>query len=176
MKLLAVALPVTAKLVNVPTDVILPCAAVVTVPATTAVVAFGTVPVTLAPGILVRPAPDPLNCDPVTVPVTDTNPPVWLAALTIVVAITLLAAMLPDVLSIPVVFRLPPMMLPETDTVVPVKLATFTTVVNMPLLATAFPVALIVVATRLAPFTLPTVLMLPLIIFPTALIVVATLT
>ena len=38
--------PVVDRLVRVPTDVILPCAAVVTVPA---VVALDTVPVTLAP-------------------------------------------------------------------------------------------------------------------------------
>ena len=31
-----------------------------------ATVALATVPVTLAPGILVNPAPDPLNCEPVT--------------------------------------------------------------------------------------------------------------
>ena len=73
LKLPLVMLPVTARLVSVPTDVILPCAAVVTVPA---VVAAGTVPVTLAPGIEVSPAPDPLNCEPVTVLVTDTVVPV----------------------------------------------------------------------------------------------------
>ena len=61
-KLPAVMLPVTAKLVKVPTEVILGCAAVVTVAAT---VAAGTVPVTLAPGIDERPAPDPLNWLPV---------------------------------------------------------------------------------------------------------------
>ena len=53
-------------------------------------------------------------------PVTVTTPPVKLAALLIVVAITLLAAILPDVLNVPVVFRLPPVMLPVTDTIVPV--------------------------------------------------------
>ena len=68
-----VTLPVTVTLVNVPTEVILGCAAVVTVPA---VVAEATVPVTLAPGIDVRPAPDPLNCDPVTWPAAEINPPV----------------------------------------------------------------------------------------------------
>ena len=65
VKLPAVMLPVTATLVNVPTDVILGCAAVVTVPAVVAEVADATAPVTLPPGIDVNPAPDPLNCDPV---------------------------------------------------------------------------------------------------------------
>ena len=67
------------KPVSVPTLVMLPCAAVVTVPAVVADVADvadGTVPVTLAPGIDVNPAPDPLNCDPVTVLVTLTVVPV----------------------------------------------------------------------------------------------------
>ena len=76
LKLPLVILPVTAKLVRVPTEVILPCAAVVTVPAVVADVANGTVPVTFAPGIAVSPAPDPLNCDPVTVLVTLTVVPV----------------------------------------------------------------------------------------------------
>ena len=63
-KLPLVVLPVTAKLVKVPTEVMLDCAAVVTVPAVVAdvaVVALETVPVTLPPGIELRPAPDPLN-------------------------------------------------------------------------------------------------------------------
>ena len=38
--------------------------------------AVGTVPVTLAPGMDVNPDPDPVNDDPVTVPVTDTDEPV----------------------------------------------------------------------------------------------------
>jgi len=53
-----VILPVTAKLVKVPVLVIFGCAAVVTVPA---VVASGTVPVTLAPVNEVKLAPDPTN-------------------------------------------------------------------------------------------------------------------
>ena len=64
-KLPLVVLPVTAKLLNVPTDVILGCAAVVTVPAVVAEVADATAPVTLPPGIDVNPAPDPLNWLPV---------------------------------------------------------------------------------------------------------------
>ena len=52
------ALPETDALVNVPTEVMLGCAAVVTVPA---VVAELTVPVTLAPGIEVKLAPEPTN-------------------------------------------------------------------------------------------------------------------
>lgn len=78
-KLSLVVLPVTARLVNVPTDVILGCAAVVTVPAVVAEVADvadATVPVTLPPGIDVKPAPDPLNCDPVTCPAAEISPPV----------------------------------------------------------------------------------------------------
>ena len=71
--MLPVMVLVTVNPVSVPTDVMLGCAAVVTVPA---VVAEATVPVTLPPGILVSPAPDPLNCDPVTVPVAEINPPV----------------------------------------------------------------------------------------------------
>ncbi len=64
MKFAADTLPVTAKLLSVPTEVILGCAAVVTVPAVVAEVADvaeATVPVTLPPGIDVNPAPDPLN-------------------------------------------------------------------------------------------------------------------
>ena len=76
MKFAADTLPVTAKLLSVPTEVILGCAAVVTVPAVVAEVALATVPVTLPPGIDVSPAPDPLNCDPVIWPVALTNPPV----------------------------------------------------------------------------------------------------
>jgi hypothetical protein len=66
-KLPLVVLPVTTKLVNVPTEVMLGCAAVVTVPAVVADpalvanVALATVPVTLAPDIEVSPAPEPLN-------------------------------------------------------------------------------------------------------------------
>ena len=53
------------------------CAAVVTVPAVVALVAFGTVPVTLAPAIALRPLPLPVktpvlavNATAVTVPLT----------------------------------------------------------------------------------------------------------
>jgi hypothetical protein len=55
-KLPLVVLPVTASELNVPTEVMLGCAAVVTVPA---VVALDTVPVTLPPGILVSPVAAP---------------------------------------------------------------------------------------------------------------------
>ena len=57
-------LPVTAKLVNVPTEVIFGCALVVTVPAVPALkayVAFATVPVTLAPTNELSPLPLPVN-------------------------------------------------------------------------------------------------------------------
>ena len=61
LKLPPCTLPLTDNDVSVPTDVMLPCAAVVTVPAVVALVALGTVPVTLAPGIKVSPAPEPVN-------------------------------------------------------------------------------------------------------------------
>ena len=57
----AVILPVTARLDNVPTLVMLGCAAVVTVPAVVAVVALDTVPVTFAPAISLSPEPLPVN-------------------------------------------------------------------------------------------------------------------
>ena len=64
-------LPVAVNEVSVPTLVIFGCAAVVTVPAVTASVALATVPVTLAPGMLVKPAPDPMNLPcVVTLPTT----------------------------------------------------------------------------------------------------------
>jgi len=47
--------------VNEPTEVIFGCAAVVTVPEVVALVASGTVPVTLAPANEVKLAPDPTN-------------------------------------------------------------------------------------------------------------------
>ena len=115
-----------------------------------------------------------------TLPLTDTRPPVKLAALDIVVAITLLAfrlpvklalvvaivptivpmilppVMLPDVLTIPdPANKLPPVMLPDTDTTEPVWLATFTTVVNMPLLAVALPVTDSAAPNKLDPVILP---------------------
>ena len=139
VRLPTAAVPLTVKVVSVPTLVILPCAAVVTVPATTAVVAFGTVPVTLAPGILVRPAPDPLNCDPVICPVTDTKPPVKLAPFTIVVAITLLALRLPvNEVEVPAMepIKLPPLMLPVVE-ILPV--AAMPTVTTLPELDTVAP-------------------------------------
>ena len=77
-KLPPVTLPLTLNAVNVPTEVILPCAAVVTVPAVVAevaLVALGTVPVTLAPVIELSAAPLPI-CVPVTLPVTLTVVPV----------------------------------------------------------------------------------------------------
>jgi hypothetical protein len=70
----ALALPLTVSELSVPTDVILGCAAVVTVPA---VVALDTVPVTFAPAIALNPLPLPVNtpvfavnADAVTVPLT----------------------------------------------------------------------------------------------------------
>ena len=64
-KLPAVVLAVTVRLLSVPTDVMLGCAAVVTVPA---VVAELTVPETLPPGIDVKPAPDPKYVEAVMLP------------------------------------------------------------------------------------------------------------
>ena len=58
-------LPLTIRVVSVPTDVMLGCALVVTVPAVpdvpdeTAYVALATVPVTFAPGIAVNPVAAP---------------------------------------------------------------------------------------------------------------------
>ena len=52
------------RLVNVPTEVMFGCAAVVTVPEVVAAVANGTVPVTFAPAIADRPAPEPMNTLP----------------------------------------------------------------------------------------------------------------
>ena len=56
-----VILPVTVNAVKVPVLVIFGCAAVVTVPAVVALVARGTVPVTLAPVNEVKLAPEPTN-------------------------------------------------------------------------------------------------------------------
>ena len=59
-----VIVPLTPSPVSVPTEVMLPCAAVVTVPAVPAEVAnvaFATVPVTLAPAIADSPLPLPVN-------------------------------------------------------------------------------------------------------------------
>ena len=104
---------------------------------------------------------------PVMLPVVDTIVPVWLAALTMVVAITLLAfklpvklalvvaivptivpmilpaVILPDVLITPEPTNtLPPVMLPVTDRMVPVKLAALLIVVAITLLAFRLPVKL----------------------------------
>ena len=74
-KLEAVILPLLFKLVNVPTLVILGCAAVVTVPARnassalTACVAFATGPVILLPVILLKLPASPKNAGDVIVPV-----------------------------------------------------------------------------------------------------------
>ncbi len=80
------ALPETLSPVNVPTEVILGCAAVVTVPAVVALVAvpalvanvaFATVPVTLAPAIFDSPLicePDESVQLPVIVPVVTLEP------------------------------------------------------------------------------------------------------
>ena len=74
--------PEEVTLVNVPTLVMLGCALVVTVPAVVALVAvvadpalvakvaLATLPVTFAPGMLVSPAPEPINC-----PLTMALPP-----------------------------------------------------------------------------------------------------
>ena len=76
-KLPDVVLPVTVSDVNVPTEVMLGCAAVVTVsavvavPAEVAKVALATVPDTLAPGIDVSPAAEPEKVVADTLP--DTN-------------------------------------------------------------------------------------------------------
>ena len=67
--------PDADTLVNVPTDVMLGCAAVVTVPALVALVALATMPVTLAPVILVRPAPEPVKDAAIAAPVTEILPP-----------------------------------------------------------------------------------------------------
>ena len=78
---------------------------------------------------------------PVTLPVTDTNPPVKLAAFDMVVAITLLAVTLPVELMFPTMLPiiLPAVILPLTLTTAPVKLVVFTVVVNCPLLAVTLP-------------------------------------
>jgi hypothetical protein len=86
IKLPPVMLPDTLSALNVPTDVILGCAAVVTVPAVVALVAdpaevakvaLATVPVTLAPVILLSPEPLPLMFAPVILPLelNDVNVP-----------------------------------------------------------------------------------------------------
>ena len=73
--MLPVIVAVTVNALNVPTDVILPCAAVVTVPAVvalpalTAYVAFATVPVTFAPVIPVSACPLPIILPTLTLPV-----------------------------------------------------------------------------------------------------------
>ena len=66
----------------------------------------------------------------------------------------LLAVTLPDVLTVPEVFRLPPVMLPVTLTTVPMWLGTFTMLVNMPLLAMALPVTDTTIPVWLATFTI----------------------
>ena len=60
-------LPVELTDVNTPTLVMFGCAAVVTVPAVVALVALDTVPVMFAPGIFVKPEPDPMNCPVVVI-------------------------------------------------------------------------------------------------------------
>jgi hypothetical protein len=109
-----VAAPVTLTLVSVPTDVILGCAAVVTVPAVVAEVAevadealaakvaLATDPVTLAPGIKDSPAPEPINSAATT-----------LAEAEIVVPLIILAPVMLPVA--PEVTNPPPVMLPVTD-------------------------------------------------------------
>ena len=69
-----VTLPLTLNEVNVPTEVILPCAAVVTVPAVVAEVAEVAVPAVNDAAVPVKPVPAPLNCNPVTAPVTEILP------------------------------------------------------------------------------------------------------
>ena len=133
---IAVVALLMVKPVNVPTDVILPCAAVVTVPATTAVVAFGTVPVTLAPGRLERPDPDPACVPAVIVP----------AKLIVLVEINtpdatkLAPVMLPAALMVlvdsnkPVNTTLAPVTLPVTDTLAPVIAPVTAKLVSVPTL------------------------------------------
>ena len=100
-------LPVTPSALNVPTDVILGCAAVVTVPAVVAVaaepalaanVALATVPVTLAPVILLRPDPLPLILAPVILPLelNDVSVPTdvilgWAAVVTVPAVVAVVA-------------------------------------------------------------------------------------
>jgi hypothetical protein len=167
-------LPVTFTLVNVPTEVMFGCAAVVTVPAVvavTALVAFGTVPVTLAPGIDVNPAPDPLNCEPVIWPAADIKPPVKTLP-----PVTLPLALNTPVMYSPVVantatFDVPPtltkmlalavaaMLLLPDDTGNPaLEAATPVSwlplpIKKLPAATLILPVALIVVPTVSAPFT-----------------------
>ena len=92
-KLPLVVLPVTVTEVNVPTEVMFGCAAVVTVPAVVADVAVVAVPTVNDAAVPVNPVPAPLNDDPVTAPVADINPPVS---------------------------KLPPVTFADTETVVPV--------------------------------------------------------
>ena len=75
-KLPPVTLAVTVTLVNVPTDVMFGCAAVVTVPAVVALVAVVAVPTVNDEAVPVNPVPAPLNDDAVTAPVAEINPAV----------------------------------------------------------------------------------------------------
>ena len=93
-KLPLVVLAVTASDVSVPTEAMFAFALPDTV-AAYLVVGMLNVPVTLAPGILVNPAPDPLNCDPVIVDVAEINPPVnILPPVTLPLALNTLPVML----------------------------------------------------------------------------------
>ena len=86
VKLPAVMLPVTANEPNVPTEVMLPCAAVVTVPAVVAVVALPTVNDEAVP---VNPVPAPVNDEPVIVLAALINPAVkMLPPVTLAVTLT----------------------------------------------------------------------------------------
>ena len=102
MKLPDVVLPVTARALNVPTDVMLGCAAVVTVPATVAVptVKLAAVPVKLVPA--------PENTLPVMVPVAEIKPAVRiLPPCTLPVTLAVLKKALPKKLLAPPRFATP---------------------------------------------------------------------
>ena len=141
-----VTVPVTLKLLRVPTDVMLGCALVYTVPATRA---LPTCPVTLPPVIELKPEPLPLTFPASTLPVTLTElsvptlvmlgcaavlsvpatvvnvplvplrlPPVILpVALTVPAVATLPPVMVPVALTVPAVSTLPPVMVPVALTV-----------------------------------------------------------
>ena len=114
-KLPATTLPDTLNAVSVPTLVMLPCAAVVTVPA---VVALDTVPVTLAPGMFVSPAPDPKKLE-LTFPLLML--PVALTVDDCIndIALMLLAAMLPTVFTLPATTLPCALTIPRTVKILP---------------------------------------------------------
>ena len=116
--------------------------------------------------------PPVLILAPVTLPETDTTPPVKLATFTMLVNMPLLAVILPVILTNPPVklatftmlvnIPLLAVTLPVTLTNPPVKLATLTMLVNMPLLATKLPVTLAdPPVTKLLPCILPVLVISP---------------